>query len=398
MGLFDKLKNVLFEEEIIEETVETPVKIETPKEAPLNIPKIKREEVKEYNPIEETDRELFNAEKTFDFPSFDEEEFEDFLPKKKIIEEVVEPKKEKIVESRVEERQQIIHEKPSRVVERERRIPESSVAVKTKKDDTYDRHRETISRIAKTSSTPIKKSVFKPSPVISPVYGVLDKNYKKEDVLTREEVASKKNGKLDVDSVRKKAFGALEEDLEKTISKPIKELFNDLDEGSKVEVKLEVKEELPIIESAKLIEEAEELEKELETFLEENADVEIDVTKEMELPTLDNINTYEEDSIEDIVTGLADEENDDMVSIQEENDDVEELSEDIQEDEDDEFVEYDDIDNLTKKEDIFETYEKEETPEEAINDMEELEDIEDSEESDLFDLIDSMYEDKEDED
>lgn len=29
------------------------------------------------------------------------------------------------------------------------------------------------------------KKVFKPSPIISPVYGVLDKNYHKEDIVTK---------------------------------------------------------------------------------------------------------------------------------------------------------------------------------------------------------------------
>ena len=41
-----------------------------------------------------------------------------------------------------------------------------------------------------------QKKAFKPSPVISPVYGILDKNYKKEDVITRDEMDQKKTIKL----------------------------------------------------------------------------------------------------------------------------------------------------------------------------------------------------------
>ena len=50
--------------------------------------------------------------------------------------------------------------------------------------------------------------------MISPVYGVLDKNYKKEDIVVVKEESQKK---IDVDDVRKKAFGTLEEDIEKSI-------------------------------------------------------------------------------------------------------------------------------------------------------------------------------------
>jgi len=79
---------------------------------------------------------------------------------------------------------------------------------------------------------------FTPSPVISPVYGILDKNYTKEDIIEkkggikRERVVKpiiKKTSEVqhssstslyevDIDSVRKKAYGELE-DLERTLTK-----------------------------------------------------------------------------------------------------------------------------------------------------------------------------------
>ena len=50
---------------------------------------------------------------------------------------------------------------------------------------------------------------FKPSPIISPIYGILDKNYHKEEVVTKREtrIASTYN-KPDLDSIRNKAFGS----------------------------------------------------------------------------------------------------------------------------------------------------------------------------------------------
>ncbi len=60
--------------------------------------------------------------------------------------------------------------------------------------------------------------VFKPSPIISPVYGVLDRNYHKDDIkandLEKPTVAVKKNTAMTVDDIRNKAFGTLEDDLE----------------------------------------------------------------------------------------------------------------------------------------------------------------------------------------
>ena len=57
---------------------------------------------------------------------------------------------------------------------------------------------------------------FKPTPIISPVYGVLDKNYKKEEVLEKEQSEyelKRPSRKVDFETVRKKAFGTLTDDL-----------------------------------------------------------------------------------------------------------------------------------------------------------------------------------------
>mgnify|MGYP003304767210 CR=1 FL=1 len=61
---------------------------------------------------------------------------------------------------------------------------------------------------------------FKPSPIISPIYGILDKNYRKEDVVTKKEVrltSSYARENLSVEDVRKKAYGNLSDDIVKEI-------------------------------------------------------------------------------------------------------------------------------------------------------------------------------------
>ena len=62
------------------------------------------------------------------------------------------------------------------------------------------------------------KKVFKPSPIISPVYGVLDKNYKKDDIVTKKSPRSSYHSEnITVDDVRKRAFSTLEDDLKNEI-------------------------------------------------------------------------------------------------------------------------------------------------------------------------------------
>ena len=85
MGLFNKLKNALFEEEEIEvrPTEEKAIIKEDSVVTKKDIP------VKEELP-KENERDLFKAENTFKFPDFDEEEFVTSYNTKEV-EEKVEP-------------------------------------------------------------------------------------------------------------------------------------------------------------------------------------------------------------------------------------------------------------------------------------------------------------------
>ena len=221
MGLFNKIKNVLFEEEEIEEEV-------TPEEEVAPLPKEnifksvedneddyrplvkEKEEVKVKEPTFEkvepddiSERDLFRSESTFKFPAFDEEEFNTSMPKLKVEEPVRERKNDF---SRNE-------------------YPRIEGYRSKEKEEVKD-----------------EKKKFKPSPVISPVYGILNKDYNAEDI----EVAPKNNSTiisskdLDVESVRAKAFGKLENNLEKSVRKSvIKEETYEIKKEEKPEVKKE---------------------------------------------------------------------------------------------------------------------------------------------------------------
>ena len=76
-----------------------------------------------------------------------------------------------------------------------------------------------------------EERVFKPTPIISPVYGILDKNYHKEDIVSKNNVNSNKDENVStIDSVRKKAYGTLEDELENTLFGSNSILFNKKEE------------------------------------------------------------------------------------------------------------------------------------------------------------------------
>jgi len=81
--------------------------------------------------------------------------------------------------------------------------------------------------IRKTETVEIKERPFKASPVISPVYGVMDKNYKKEDIVIKQkiEISKTQQNNIELDRVRKKAYGTLEDEIEITLDQPYNEFY-----------------------------------------------------------------------------------------------------------------------------------------------------------------------------
>ena len=85
-----------------------------------------------------------------------------------------------------------------------------------------------------------EKKVFKPTPIISPVYGVLDKNYHKEDIVSRNETKREEiEVEPSIESVRNKAYGTLEDELENTLFGNNSILFKQVEEKIEDEVELE---------------------------------------------------------------------------------------------------------------------------------------------------------------
>lgn len=201
MKLFDKLKNVFFEEvtddEDEEELPQTfAKKIEIPKKQPEPI-KIK-EETKPIVTLEEAKEEEKKEVEDIPKPQKKEDssllmmfDDDDFLEDKKMKEMDNSLSRISIHNDNHEEKELYRGKKELSYVE--------SV------------HKPNYSY---TKSYYEEKSTkeFKPSPIISPVYGILDKNYRKEEVVTKKEtrITSGKTN-FDLDTVRNKAFGSDDE-------------------------------------------------------------------------------------------------------------------------------------------------------------------------------------------
>ena len=70
-----------------------------------------------------------------------------------------------------------------------------------------------------------EKKMFKPSPIISPVYGFLDKNYQKDEIVKKKNDYNPR--KATVDEIRDRAYGSLESDIETTLFGSNRVLFDE---------------------------------------------------------------------------------------------------------------------------------------------------------------------------
>ena len=93
------------------------------------------------------------------------------------------------------------------------------------------------SKVKEEKATVEEKKIFKPTPIISPVYGVLDKNYHKEDIVSRDEALAERKEESPIDTIRNKAYGTLEDELENTLFGSNSILFKKEEPKEEVEIK-----------------------------------------------------------------------------------------------------------------------------------------------------------------
>ena len=219
MGILSKLKNVFFEEEIVEvEEEPKKVKKEEPVAKKIELPKVEKVEREPEYTLEEDELELEEeiAEKENKFPmDFDEE---DFKEEKIEIEEIDETYESPSI-TRRSERRKTTTTYDDRIEEVFEVVEEQTITKEEPKYDfelEYGREKEYASHGLYEGKS--AKKAFTPTPIISPIYGILDKNYKKDDVVTKKEIRlSSAPKKIDLDSVREKAYGDLTSDISQSM-------------------------------------------------------------------------------------------------------------------------------------------------------------------------------------
>ena len=180
MGLIDKFKN-LFTEEVEVEQPEPQKNEGVQKEViQVEIPSPKKSRLEKYEQPEEKKEEpvIEQPKNEYKFPFFDDNDFD-------VVDVKPEPREPKRT------RQQT-------------------------KTEVYNPPKE-------------EKKVFRPSPIISPVYGILDKEYQKDEYTSKPEGRSSyySSKEANVDAIRNKAYGGLEADIETTLFGGNRVLFGD---------------------------------------------------------------------------------------------------------------------------------------------------------------------------
>lgn len=303
MSFFDKLKNVLFEDD--EEIVEEEKKKEEPK----------KEEVRFSSQSSSTPEKQEEPKKEPSvFQSFDEEEFDRIaaINKNRLLERDRKAREEKEKEEekrRLEARQERENlnagyrryeelrygtsTTSSKEVKEEPKIKDTKTSEIPKEPGEY---RQNIYNKPVASKEPVKK--FTPSPVISPVYGVLDKNYRKEDILPRASSEGTLPKIMDVDNVRKKAFGFLEKNIDSEDTDETEPLKN-----------FSGKNEMQMADISKELEADEEIGKTTRIDISDVKEIEEDIKageEEKKEPTTKSNKNEEEDSLEKDLFNLID--------------------------------------------------------------------------------------------
>lgn len=197
MGFVDKLKNIFFEEEEFEEVENNSPKSEVIAKK-VEVTNLKHEKEKtnviepSINDEKNIKKEIIASPKVHEL-IFDEDDFD-------LNTNIKYPKKEV----------NLYAKKENISKNRENREIYKKSELSSKKDEI-----KPYSYLEQKKEN--KDKMFKPSPIISPIYGILDKNYKKEEVAPKKEIRiSSRSTKIDLDSVRNKAFGDLESELFQT--------------------------------------------------------------------------------------------------------------------------------------------------------------------------------------
>ena len=350
MGLFDKVKNILFDEEPDDEV----------EALPKRQPKKKKSGISDYTEEIDTIKEVKITEDDskdddFNFPVNDyesisrtrlrESEYDTPVEREIPTEPVIQRPVERPIERPVQVERPV--QQPVQHVDRSRyELPPKKEVVHESRD---------YKKILSETTANREKKPFTVTPIISPVYGILDKNYKPEEI-------PEKNKTEKIEQVRERMFG------------PVSYADEDIPAPTKYKVSEETLTE-------KLIKENKEKEEKIEETVSKGAENEFEITSEFDtIPEMNETPIEEERYVDEDPTSPS-------VDI---SDLIQEAESNVYDDEP--------VEDFTPSEDYFKT----ESPEDFEDDEEVTyspeprkeevkESLDDTIETDLFNLIDSMY-------
>lgn len=386
MGLFGKIKEILFDEETVEipvitkeeQTKEKEVKEKSKSRENVNKTKRANDEEVIIRKIETPKRATSLSDDLFDMPKFKEEVKEEkkansfTFPVFNDNEELTDYSEKRTKRSSKSYSQDaLIEDIPKRSNNKETTPKhERTTGYNTAYDYSYGKYKGDYKSSRESNQTVLEKTLqtkeehtgFTPSPIISPVYGVLNENYKKEDIVSKREAYKNNSNALDLDSVRRKAYGTLEDDIEDSLNRENLEVEENYDEELLEEDGISIDDLLVDSQADDVLDEINDETSEIELF---------DVTNK----------SGDEDNASADNTELLDEEDDlpSAVTLSE----AEEINLDDEEENPIIVVNDDEVKGAREKR----------VPKASV-----VEEVEDKKESvgdeDLFDLIDSLYDGK----
>jgi len=231
MGFMDKFKNLFTDEEILEDDISDPIEIkEVKKEEEVHkLPTFMRERLEtEHQEISFSDNLKFDKEDDSTFHEKKELKLEpisledndskkvdsfSIRDEKKSFKFPLEFSDDDFIETRSRHKMHTQNLENEDAVKTSRELkPKQEIAKNSKKETTK------VAELYKEKKQETRK--FKATPIISPIYGVLNKNYNSDEVScvngkNLEETRHSKS--VDFDSVRKKAYGSLSKEIKENL-------------------------------------------------------------------------------------------------------------------------------------------------------------------------------------
>lgn len=220
MGLIDKFKDLFTDEEVVEDEEEKVEIKEIKKEEEPKLPTFMREKIEK----EEKSPQVMKIEDDLEIkkdiklePTIDVEDNKEEANKFKF---PIDINENDFLDTPPKSRQELHNHTVSTVNTKE-------IIREKEKNNNYRNDLQTpkelkVSKLYKDKKEEIDKNdkKFRATPIISPIYGVLDKNYNPEEVENRkghnlEDTRPSKN--IDFDSVRKKAYGNITKELKENL-------------------------------------------------------------------------------------------------------------------------------------------------------------------------------------